>query len=76
MGDLNLFLGQRFYFILLFIFSYFFKFYFIFKFYNIVLVLPYINMDPPQDNYFIDFYQSIVALEDLNLEGSVFSSVK
>ena len=75
MGDLNLFLGQRFYFILLFIFSYFFKFYFIFKFYNI-LVLPYINMDPPQDNYFIDFYQSIVALEDLNLEGSVFSSVK
>ena len=75
MGDLNLFLGQRFYFILLFIFSYFFQFYFIFKFYNI-LVLPYINMDPPQDNYFIDFYQSIVALEDLNLEGSVFSSVK
>ena len=33
-------------------------------------------MNLPQDNYFIDFYQSIVALEDLNLEGSVFSSVK
>ena len=28
--------------------SYFFKFYFIFKLYNIVLVLPYIKMNPPQ----------------------------
>ena len=27
---------------------YFFKFYFIFKLYNIVLVLPYIKMNPPQ----------------------------
>ena len=27
---------------------YFFKFYFIFKLYNIVLVLPYIEMNPPQ----------------------------
>ena len=29
-------------------FSFFFKFYFIFKLYNIVLVLPYIKMNPPQ----------------------------
>ena len=28
--------------------SFFFKFNFIFKLYNIVLVLPYINMNPPQ----------------------------
>ena len=27
---------------------YFFKFYFIFKLYNIILVLPYIEMNPPQ----------------------------
>ena len=29
-------------------FFFFFKFYFIFKLYNIVLVLPYIEMNPPQ----------------------------
>ena len=29
-------------------FIYFFKFYFIFKLYNIVLVLPNIEMNPPQ----------------------------
>ena len=28
--------------------GFFFKFYFIFKLYNIVLVLPYIKMNPPQ----------------------------
>ena len=31
-----------------FLFSFFFKFYFIFKLYNIVLVLPNIEMNPPQ----------------------------
>ena len=32
----------------LFFFEFFFKFYFIFKLYNIVLVLPNIEMNPPQ----------------------------
>ena len=31
-----------------FLFIYFLKFYFIFKLYNIVLVLPYIETNPPQ----------------------------
>ena len=35
-------------FFFLFFIYLFFKFYFIFKLYNIVLVLPYINMNPPQ----------------------------
>jgi len=35
-------------FIYLFIFILFYLFYFIFKLYNIVLVLPYIEMNPPQ----------------------------
>ena len=33
---------------LLIFFSFFFKFYFIFKLYNIVLILPNIEMNPPQ----------------------------
>ena len=33
---------------LMFFFKFFFKFYFIFKLYNIVLVLPNIEMNPPQ----------------------------
>ena len=36
------------YFIYLFIFAFFKKFYFIFKLYNIALVLPNIEMNPPQ----------------------------
>ena len=45
------FVVQSFFFSLLFhfiILFYFFKFYFIFKLYSIVLVLPYIEMNPPQ----------------------------
>ena len=36
------------YFIYLFIFAFLKKFYFIFKLYNIALVLPNIEMNPPQ----------------------------
>ena len=47
----QLFCAQlSFLFIYLFLFIYFFKFYFIFKLYNIVLVLPNIEMNPPQVN--------------------------
>ena len=40
--------AKEWYFIYLFIFNFFFKFYFIFKLYNVVLVLPNIEMNPPQ----------------------------